>query len=161
MPENVAEAESASSSKPAGRGFLDSLNKRVLIGGAVIAVAVAYLIFTAASATGAYYMTVDDLQAQGAGAYDRRLRLGGEVMPGSIERSDASLAVRFRLGQNETSLPVLYQGITPDIFGEDVTVVVEGRYTQDGLFVADRLLAQCPSKMEAKLGAPPSRSSTS
>lgn len=161
MPENVAEAEDASSSKPTDRGFLDSLNKRVLIGGAVIAVAVVYLIFTATSATGAYYMTVDDLQARGTDASNRRLRLGGAVMPGSIERSEASLAVRFRLGQNERSLPVLYQGITPDIFGEDVTVVVEGRYTRDGLFVADRLLAQCPSKMEAKLEASPPRTTTS
>jgi cytochrome c-type biogenesis protein CcmE len=48
------------------------------------------------------------------------------------------------------SFPVYYSGApVPDIFGEDVEVVVEGRLQPDGTFVAHTLLAKCASKFEA------------
>ncbi len=47
------------------------------------------------------------------------------------------------------ALPVTYRGAVPDIFGPDIEVVVEGKWTPGGVFVADTLLAKCPSKFEA------------
>jgi cytochrome c-type biogenesis protein CcmE len=45
--------------------------------------------------------------------------------------------------------PVVYKGgPVPDIFGEQVEVVVEGKYLPDGTFAAETLLAKCPSKFE-------------
>jgi cytochrome c-type biogenesis protein CcmE len=41
----------------------------------------------------------------------------------------------------------------PDIFKDNVEVVVEGVYDRDGVFAADTLLAKCPSKFESKPGA--------
>ena len=46
-------------------------------------------------------------------------------------------------------VPVYYRGgPVPDIFGDEVQVVVEGKYNADGTFVANTLLAKCPSKFE-------------
>jgi cytochrome c-type biogenesis protein CcmE len=51
------------------------------------------------------------------------------------------------------SLPVVYKGMIPDIFGPGIQVVVEGRYV-DGTFQATSLLAKCPSKYTAEVPTP-------
>ena len=47
------------------------------------------------------------------------------------------------------ALPVRYQGIDmPDLFGDGAEVVIEGSIHQ-GVFLAERVMAKCPSKYEA------------
>jgi len=47
---------------------------------------------------------------------DRSFRIGGLVEPGSIERSGGSVEVRFRVTDNARTIPVVYNGILPDLF---------------------------------------------
>lgn len=71
---------------------------------------------------------------------DRRLRLGGLVREGSVERQ-ADGIVHFRVTDLSEDVPVTYKGILPDLFREGQGVVVEGRM-RDGAFVADQVLAK-------------------
>ena len=71
---------------------------------------------------------------------DRRLRVGGLVEDGSVERGN-SADVRFRITDLENAVPVRYTGILPDLFREGQGVVAEGRM-QNGEFVADSVLAK-------------------
>ena len=71
---------------------------------------------------------------------DRRLRVGGLVEEGSVERGGGA-DVRFRITDLENAVPVLYTGILPDLFREGQGVVAEGRM-EDGVFVADGILAK-------------------
>lgn len=119
---------------------------RFVIGGAVIAAAAAYLVFAALDSTAVYYLTVAELRAGSAPA-GKVVRLGGDVAPGTIVREGAQ--VRFALADGGGDLPVVYRGVVPDIFAENVQVVVEGRPGADGTFVANQLLTKCPSKFEA------------
>jgi cytochrome c-type biogenesis protein CcmE len=48
-------------------------------------------------------------------------------------------------------LPITYEGIVPDAFAQSDAVVVEGEYSPDGVFHADTLVVQCPSKYEARV----------
>jgi cytochrome c-type biogenesis protein CcmE len=70
-----------------------------------------------------------------------RIRLGGLVKPGSIERGD-NLAVRFEVTDGNRAIKVAYQGILPDLFREGQGVVTEGVLDPAGVFKADAVLAK-------------------
>ena len=56
----------------------------------------------------------------------QRLRVGGMVMPGSVQRDPNSLKVTFTIYDAEGSVDVSYEGILPDLFREGQGVVVQG-----------------------------------
>ena len=70
-----------------------------------------------------------------------RMRIGGLVKPGSIERGD-NLLVRFAVTDGNTDLAVRYQGIVPDLFREGQGVIAEGKLDAGGVFAADTVLAK-------------------
>jgi len=121
----------------------------VLIPVVVIIAAAAYLVVTALGSTSVYYLTVGELRAAGTGVYGQPIRVAGNVVAGSIERDPTSFEVRFQAADASGVLPITYRGVLPDIFGDGVEVVVEGKYAPDGVFTAGTLLAKCPSKFEA------------
>jgi cytochrome c-type biogenesis protein CcmE len=124
---------------------------KVLVAGGVLLAGIAYLMLTALQTSTVYYLTVGELLARGESVRNQQVRLAGDVTPGSVQREDAGLAIRFRVQDESGQMPVYYRGgPVPDIFGEDVQVVVEGKYTADGTFVASTLLAKCPSKFESE-----------
>ncbi len=94
-------------------------------------------------------MTVGELMARGSAASTQQVRVAGDVVPGSVEKIDAGLALRFQVHDGSGQMPVYYKGgPVPDIFGDQVQVVVEGKVGPDGTFQASTLLAKCPSKFE-------------
>ena len=70
---------------------------------------------------------------------DRRVRIGGLVEDGSVEK--AGIEVKFRVTDLAAAIPVTYTGILPDLFREGQGVVAEGRFV-DGVFHADEVLAK-------------------
>ncbi len=122
-------------------------NIRLIIGIGVVALVVAYLIFLSLDAATAAYMNVDELAAATDITEDRRLRIGGTVTAGSIVRGE-DLALEFSVHGDASTIPVMYQGAPPDIFGDNAIVFVEGYYTPGGAFVADVLLTRHPDTME-------------
>jgi cytochrome c-type biogenesis protein CcmE len=107
--------------------------------GAVIVAAAAALILSALDESVAYFRSPSDI-VRDPGLTARRLRLGGLVEDGSVERG-AGTAVRFRVTDLEHAVSVRYQGVLPDLFREGQGVVVEGRI-EDGVFMADSVLAK-------------------
>ena len=70
-----------------------------------------------------------------------RIRLGGLVENGSVQRGD-NLAVRFKVTDGKSVVAVSYQGILPDLFREGQGVVTEGVVEPGGSFKADSVLAK-------------------
>jgi len=70
-----------------------------------------------------------------------RIRLGGLVKPGSLQRGD-NLQIRFDVTDGKSDIAVRYQGIVPDLFREGQGVVAEGKIEPGGNFVADTVLAK-------------------
>jgi cytochrome c-type biogenesis protein CcmE len=89
----------------------------------------------------AYFVTPSDLAA-GRTTPDKAMRLGGMVVKGSLRRDADGLTIRFMVSDTKAETPVLFRGITPDLFKEGSGVVAEGRLQADGLFVADNILAK-------------------
>ncbi len=74
---------------------------------------------------------------------DRAVRIGGMVRQGSIRRHADGVTIDFVVGDDTpATIPVLYTGITPDLFQENSGVVAEGRFRPDGTFVASEILAK-------------------
>ena len=89
----------------------------------------------------AYFVTPTDIAA-GKTAPDKAMRLGGMVVKGSLIRDPDGLTIRFTVSDTKAETPVVYRGITPDLFREGSGVVAEGRLDANGLFVADQILAK-------------------
>ena len=89
----------------------------------------------------AYFVTPSDISA-GRAVPDRAMRLGGMVVKGSLQRDPDGLTIRFTVSDGKATTPVVFRGITPDLFREGSGVVAEGRLESNGLFVADNILAK-------------------
>lgn len=69
-------------------------------------------------------------------------RLGGMVERGSVRRDADGVTIDFLLTDGRAQVPVRYQGIVPDLFGEGQGAVADGHFDANGRFVADRILAK-------------------
>ena len=125
------------------------LNPKLIIVAGVIVAAVAFLVFNAMGSSMAYFKTVGELEASGKMASGEQIRVGGNVVAGSIDRDMATNELRFTMTDGVNTLPVVYTGVVPDIFSEQVEVVVEGTVGPDGTMHAATLLTKCPSRFES------------
>ncbi len=114
----------------------------VLIGTGMLALfAAAALVLTAFQENLMFFHSPSDVAAKAAPP-GRAFRLGGLVEEESVQRQAGSLAVAFRVTDLENSVPVTYEGILPDLVREGQGVIAEGRLRDDGVFVADEILAK-------------------
>lgn len=115
-------------------------NRMLAVSGLVLGVAVAaYLGFTAFSKNLMYFYTPSDI-ASGNAPENARLRLGGLVETGSVKRGEG-LEVRFTLADCEQKVPVVFEGILPDLFREGQGIVATG-HVEQGRFRAEEVLAK-------------------
>ncbi len=76
----------------------------------------------------------------------QRLRIGGMVMPGSVQRDPQTLAVSFKLYDANGVVSVSYEGILPDLFREGQGVVAQGVLEEGNLVNAKEVLAKHDEK---------------
>lgn len=115
--------------------------KRFLVGGLVIAGALAYLIYGAMQEAVVYFVTPSELRSETA-APDRFLRVGGMVLPGSLRKDLDQRTFRFHITDGQESMPVFFRGVPPDLLAEGKGAVVEGRLGEDGVFRASTVMAK-------------------
>jgi len=70
-----------------------------------------------------------------------RIRVGGLVKLGTLQRGD-NLQIKFDVTDGNHDIAVRYQGIVPDLFREGQGVVAEGKLEAGNIFVADTVLAK-------------------
>ena len=121
----------------------------VLIGGSLGVLALAaVLVLTALKDSIVFFNSPSDVVEKRV-APGTRIRLGGLVKPGTLERGD-NLAIRFEVTDGNNGIKVAYQGILPDLFREGQGVIAEGALDQAGLFKADSVLAKHDEKYMPK-----------
>jgi cytochrome c-type biogenesis protein CcmE len=120
---------------------MKSRHKRLaLIVGGLAALGVASaLILTAFRDNLVFFFSPSDVVAQKA-PRDRTFRIGGVVEEGSVRRE--GILVSFKVTDTVQTIPVVYQGILPDLFREGKGVVAQGRLGGDGVFRASEVLAK-------------------
>jgi len=136
-------------------------SKFLKFGGAmvVIMLALGYLAYTGVQESKSYYVTIKELRGMGDSAYAKRLRVAGNVQPGSIKRSGTN--VNFVLAENDQLLNVVYDGTEPppDTFKDEAQALAEGSFGRDGVFHAKQIQAKCASKYAPQKGTQPAGTS--
>jgi cytochrome c-type biogenesis protein CcmE len=107
----------------------------ILMGGATA------LVMAALSDSVAFFVTPSDIATNKVEA-DKRFRLGGLVVPGSIDRSAGDGTIAFALTDQAHEVAVRYKGLLPDLFREGQGIVAQGRLAGDGVFDASEVLAK-------------------
>jgi len=135
---------------------------QIIVGASAIAVLVAWYVVSNVGGVASfrYYETLDEFRAAGSPA--EAARVHGYVAAGSIERDVEGRQVLFRVqaspphaggapAATDDRLDVVFRSLeVPDLFKDGAEVVVEGRMNPvEGAFVADTVLAKCPSKFQA------------
>jgi len=127
------------------------------IGSIVIVLTLSYLAYSGYQESKTYYHTVPELYAMKDQmkdqAYDLRLQVSGDVVPGSIKRDGK--VVNFVIGAEPQTLQVKYVGKDPlpDTLIDRATAMATGKLGRDGVFIADTMLAKCASKYEKEAAA--------
>lgn len=152
------------------------MRPKFIVGGLIILAAVIYLIVSATQSNAEYFMTVQELRAEGQAALGRNLRVSGAVIGDSIQYDAETLTLRFEIadipGNNadieaqgglaevlhaavmdptRARLTVVYIGPRPDLLQNEAQAIVTGRLGEDGLFHADEVLLKCPTRYEEAL----------
>ncbi|SJN12504.1 Cytochrome c-type biogenesis protein CcmE, heme chaperone [Halomonas citrativorans] len=107
---------------------------------ALAAVAVGLTLYALRANINLFYSPVQI--ALGDAPIERAIRAGGMVKEGSVVRDPQSLDVEFLVTDYVDELAVAYNGILPDLFREGQGVVVVGKLSTDGRFIADKVLAR-------------------
>lgn len=146
---------------------------KFLIGGLAVLAAVIYLIFSSTSASAEYFMTVDEVQAEGSAAVGRNLRLSGAVIGDTIQYDAETLTLTFEVAHvtadnaeieaqgglaevlyqavndpTRQRVKVVYVGVKPDLLRGEAQAIMTGQLDADGVFHAEELLLKCPTRYE-------------
>jgi len=129
--------------------------RKFLLGGVAVVGLVSYLMVTGMRDSMVYYHTPAELVAKVSvdpDWHDLGVKVGGRVTPGTVSFDQRTLDLRFEVFDIESGaarFPVHFQGPLPETFEEGSDVVIEGRFTREGVFEASTLLTKCGSRYEA------------
>jgi len=116
----------------------------VVVGGGL-----AYLVGASLGDNLQYYKQVDEVVTHMDKWTGPRLKMGGQVVKGSIFNKPGTMQYVFTVAHNGKSAVVHYTGVVPDTFKDNAMVVVSGKMTRKGYFDANEVIAKCPSKYAA------------
>jgi len=146
---------------------------KFFIGGGLILAAVVFLIISSTQASAEYFMTVDELVAEGQTAVGKNIRVSGAVMGDTIDYDAQNLILKFTVahvpGDNNeieaqgglaevlhaavtdptrNHINVVYEGVMPDLLRDEAQAIMTGTLHADGTFYAEELLLKCPTRYE-------------
>jgi cytochrome c-type biogenesis protein CcmE len=113
-----------------------------LVGLVLLGVAGAAALFLTAFKENLVYFYSPTEVANGKAPVDRTFRIGGLVKEGSVERDQETLEARFVVTDTAHDVPIVYEGVLPDLFREGQGIVANGKLTADGTFQAAEVLAK-------------------
>jgi cytochrome c-type biogenesis protein CcmE len=121
--------------------------RRLWVAGAFVMAALGFLVARGLGDATLYFRTADEAVAQRAQLGDRRFRIQGTVVPGTVR--ETGRAVDFDIASGETTVTVRHRGDPPELFRPGMPVVLEGRF-QGQEFASDRIMVKHSERYEAK-----------
>lgn len=121
--------------------------RRLWLAGVVVLAALGFLVVQGLGNATMYFRTADEAVAQREQLGDRRFRIEGDVIDGSVRQVGND--VSFTLVKNNVQVPVQHKGDPPELFRPGIPVVLEGRFQGDH-FASDRILVKHSETYVAK-----------
>jgi cytochrome c-type biogenesis protein CcmE len=108
---------------------------------AVLAAGAIGLAAVALQDTVSFFYSPSDVVEKDVALAGKSARVGGLVEVQSVKH-DANGQLLFTITDTKNVVPVIFDGIPPDLFNEGQGVVAEGRFDGDGRLIASRVLAK-------------------
>jgi len=168
---DIAESSAPATLRPART--LPASRVKFVAGGVLIIAAIVYLIWSSATASAQYFLTVDEIKARGADYMGRELKVSGAVLGESIQYDAQNLRLEFTvahvpgsqkeidalggmalvlheatLDPTRSRINVVYIGVQPDLLRNEAQAIMTGKLGEDGVFYATELLLKCPTRYE-------------
>ena len=124
--------------------------RRGLVATLALVVIVALLVVIAIQALGEatlFFLNADEAVEQRDELGTDRFRLQGSVVAGSVDETVDG--VDFEVAYNDVVVDVVHQGDPPELFQDDIPVVLEGNWEGE-VFASDRILVKHTSEYEAE-----------
>ncbi|MBF7072208.1 cytochrome c maturation protein CcmE [Glaciecola sp. MH2013] len=114
--------------------------------GVLLVLSIGFMLYALQDSIDVFYTPTEIMQGkQKTGqkpVLGQRLRIGGLVVPGSVSRDEATLAVSFDLMDTGPKVTVQFNGSLPDLFREGQGIVATGILEKENLIVAHEVLAK-------------------
>jgi cytochrome c-type biogenesis protein CcmE len=136
----VAVAEQRAPGRTQGR-------RRLIVVGLVVLAALGFLVVRGLGNATLYFRTADEAVAQKQQLGDRRFRIEGNVMAGTVK--EMSNRVAFSIESKGVIVPVSHVGDPPELFKPGIPVVLEGNFQGD-TFDSDRIMVKHSEDYVAK-----------
>ncbi len=128
---------------------------KLILALSIILGAFGYLMISGFNNAKTYYMTINEVivSAEKQNLLEQNLKVTGKLIGQSVkwESSKAELKFEIIAEDQKTTMPVVYIGVKPDNFNDGIDVIVEGTYTVERVFLADKVMTKCPSKYEEQV----------
>lgn len=135
---------------------MSTTKRGLLIGLLIIGAAFAWLIYGGLNKNVVFFLTPTELLAKGTESYEKPVRLGGQVKPGTMKWDDQTLDLHFTVTDGAGDVAVHSKGAPPQMFRDGMGVVVEGRYGRDNIFQSSNLMVKHSNEYRApKAGEKP------
>jgi cytochrome c-type biogenesis protein CcmE len=108
-----------------------------------------YLVYGGLGNNLVYFLTPAELLAKGDSVYEKPVRLGGQVVPGTVKWDPEELDLRFVLQDAKGRVDVHSTKAPPQMFREGQGVVVEGKLNRKGTFEATSLMVKHSNEYRA------------
>jgi cytochrome c-type biogenesis protein CcmE len=119
----------------------------------VVVVALGFVVSKALSSASLYFYNADEAVAKQDDLGDKRFRLQGTVLGGTIDVDESRDTVDFTVAYNGARVDVHHDGSPPELFEAGIPVVLEGRWDPSGeFFDSDRILVKHSEQYEADNG---------
>jgi cytochrome c-type biogenesis protein CcmE len=119
-----------------------------------VALGIAYFSYQQLGSSAVYYLTPTEAKQRQL-APGTSARLGGLIEAGSLRYEPASRDLRFIITDGVTRVFVIGKGAPPALLKEGAGAVIEGKFSPDGSFLADQVIAK-----HDEVYVPPSPSQT-
>ena len=139
----VTSAPAQASGRGAGPG-----RRRLWAAGVVVLAALGFLLVRGLGDATVYFKTADEAVAERGRLGDRRFRLEGTVVPGSVHQDGGRVGFQVR-GTRGATVDVVHEGDPPELFQPGLPVVLEGAWDGEG-YASDRIMVKHTSEYQAR-----------
>lgn len=136
---DAAAADAVAVARPAPT----SPRRRAVLAVAVVAASLGFLLWKGLGSATVYFKTADEAVRDRSSLGERRFRVEGAVVTGSV--AEVGEEVRFRIISAGVEVPVAHRGDPPELFQDGIPVVLEGRWDGD-VYTSDRIMVKHTSE---------------
>ena len=101
---------------------------------------VIFFVFDSLEENVVYFFSPTDIKQKNEILYDEKIRVGGLVKEGSINKKNTT--INFIITDLKNEIVVSYNGSVPNLFSEGKGVIAEGKLEDKKFFIADSILAK-------------------